>query len=347
MSPLQKTNTLLSVFIGAGLIYLLSPILTPFLVAIFLAYLGNPLVDTLQRWHCPRILGASIVFIGILLILLTLIGFLLPLLEHQISRLLASLPDAIRWLQQTALPWLSQHLGFQLPEIKSLNTILTEHWQQAGNFANLAWKTLTRSSITLLGWLANLLLIPVVTFYLLCDWPVLLANLRSLLPRRLEPFISQLFIEFDTVLSAFFRGQLLVMLILGIFYSVGLWIVGLDLALLIGVIAGLFTIVPYLGFTVGIVSASIATFIQFQNWTPVFYVWFVFALANILENVILVPLLIGDRIGLHPITVLFAVFCGGQLFGFLGILLALPVAAISMVLLRHLRTEYMQSSLYL
>jgi predicted PurR-regulated permease PerM len=346
VSPLQKTNTLLSVFIAAGLIYLLSPILTPFLIAIFLAYLGNPLVDALQRWHCPRILGASLVFIGILLILLTLVGFLFPLLAHQIRRFLASLPAAINWLQQTVLPWLSQHLDFQLPEIKSLNAILTEHWHQAGKFANIAWKTLTQSSITLLGWLANLLLIPVVTFYLLSDWPRLTANLRSLLPRRLEPFICQLFSEFDTVLSAFFRGQLLVMLALGIFYSLGLWVVGLDLALLIGVIAGLFTVVPYLGFIVGIISASIAAFIQFQDWTHVFYVWIVFAIGNVLENVILVPLLIGDRIGLHPITVLFAVFCGGQLFGFLGVLLALPVAAVSMVLLRHLRTEYIQSSLY-
>lgn len=350
MTTLQKTNVV-SVVIGivvtAALIYVLSPILTPFLIAIFLAYLGHPLVDALERWHIPRVFGALIIFIAMVFTILLLLGFLLPLLEHQISRIIASIPDGLRWIEQVALPWLNQYFGFKLPDNQSFSTILNQHWQQATNVANIAWKTVTQSSITLIGWMANLLLIPIVTFYLLSDWNVLITNIRSLLPRHLEAYVCQLFHEFDTVLSAFFRGQLLLMLTLGIFYTLGLWIIGINLALTIGIVAGFFTIVPYLGFIIGILSATLATYIQFQTWTPVSYIILLFLLASMLENFILTPWLVGDRIGLHPVVVLFAVFCGGQLFGFLGVLLALPVAAIIMVLLRHLRTEYVNSNFYM
>lgn len=347
MNTLQKFNVMVGIIITATFIYLLSPILTPFLIAIFLAYLGHPLVDILERWHVPRILGALIIFLAMIFILLMLIGFLVPLLEHQISRIIASIPDGLRWIEQVALPWLNQRLGFKLPEMQSFSTILNQHWQQATNLANIAWKTVTQSSITLIGWVANLLLIPVVTFYLLSDWHILINHIRSLLPRHLEAYVCQLFFEFDMVLTAFFRGQLLLMLTLGTFYILGLWIIGVNLALIIGIVAGFFTIVPYLGFIVGISSATLATYIQFQAWTPVSYVILLFVLASILENFILTPWLVGDRIGLHPIVVLFAVFCGGQLFGFLGVLLALPIAAIIMVLLRHLRTEYLNSNFYI
>lgn len=347
MTSRQKILVLVSIFLGAIVIYLLSPVLTPFLIAIFLAYLGNPLVDKLQNWHVPRTAAALFVFSFMILVLLLLIGFFIPVLEHQLSRLFTNLPATLNWIQNVMLPWISEHFGIQPFEMKPLGNIITEHWQQAGNIAALTWKTVTQSSRTVLGWLANLFLIPVVTFYLLRDWHWVITNIRALLPRPSEAFTCQLFNEFDEVISAFFRGQLSVMLVIGIFYILGLWFIGLNSALLIGVIAGLLTIVPYLGFATGIIAASIAAFIQFQTWTPVFYVWIVFGIANVLENTLLVPWLMGNRIGLHPVAVLFAIFCGGQLFGFLGVLLALPVAAVIMVLLRHLREQYVKSQLYL
>jgi len=346
MTSRQKITALIGIFLGAASIYLLSPILTPFLIAVFLAYLGNPLVDKLQSWHFPRLLAAIIVFSLMILALLLLIGFFVPLLEHQISRLLTNLPATLTWIQNVILPWISAHLDIQPFEIKPLGNIITEHWQQAGNIAALTWKTVTQSSLALLGWLADLCLIPVVTFYLLRDCHRVMINIRRLLPRHSEAFICQLFTEFNEVLSAFFRGQLLVILVLTIIYTTGLRLIDLTSALLIGVVAGLLTIVPYLGFFVGIIAASIAAFVQFHDWTHVFYVWIIFAIANVLENSFLTPLLVGDRIGLHPVAVLFAIFCGGQLFGFLGVLLALPVAAIIMVLLRHLREQYMKSRWY-
>lgn len=346
MTSTQKMTVLISIFLAAVALYILSPVLTPFLIAIFLAYLGNPLVDKLESWHVPRSLGVTIVFSLIILILLMIVGFLLPLLEHQITRFFDNLPIIFNWLQITALPWLTTHLGIAPIELKNVNTIISEHWKEASNIATVAWKTVTQSSLAILSILANVLLVPVVTFYLLRDWHLLIAHIRLLFPRHLEAFICELFSEFNEVLSAFFRGQLLVMLILAIVYSVGLWIVGLDLALLIGVVAGLFAIVPYLGFAVGIITATIAAIIQFHDWTPVFYIWTIFGVATIFENTMLTPILVGNHIGLHPIAVLFAIFCGGQLFGFLGVLLALPVAAVTMVVLRHLRDQYVKSKLY-
>jgi predicted PurR-regulated permease PerM len=346
MTSTQKVTLLASIFLAAACLYLLSPVLTPFFIALFLAYLGNPLVDQLQRWHLPRTAGVGIVFSLIITVLLLLIGFLVPLLEHQVSRLLANLPALLDWVQTIVIPWLTTHFGLAPLETKTFSNIVTEHWQQAGNIASIAWKTVSNSSLAILSWVTNLFLIPVVTFYFLRDWHHFITSIQTLLPRNLEAFISALFREFNEVLSAFFRGQLLVMLILTTVYSLGLSIVGLDLALLIGLISGLFAIVPYLGLAIGVITASIAAFAQFQDWLHVFYVWIVFGLATVLENTVLTPVLVGDRIGLHPVAVLFAIFCGGQLFGFLGVLLALPVAAVTMVLLRHLRDQYIHSRVY-
>ena len=343
----MKKTPIISIALIAGILYILSPILTPFFVAILLAYLGNPLVDQLERWHLPRTLGVSIVFSMIIAVLLLIIGFLVPLLEHQISNLLAILPAILNWIQNTLIKWLSIHLNFQPLEIKNLNNVLAEHWQHVGNLAAIAWKTVSQSGLTLLGWFANLFLVPLVTFYLLRDWHNLLNNIRTLLPRPSEALICQLAAECNEVLGAFFRGQLLVMLTQMIVYSLGLSLIGLNLALLVGVIAGLFTVVPYLGFAVGIILASLASLVQFQDWLHLFYVWGLFGLATVLENAVLTPVLVGNRIGLHPVVVLFAILCGGQLFGFLGVLLALPIAAVTMVLVRYLRHQYLRSPLYL
>jgi predicted PurR-regulated permease PerM len=193
---------------------------------------------------------------------------------------------------------------------------------------------------------ASFLLIIVVTFYLLRDWDVLVGRVRELLPRKTEPVIVQLAQQSDEVLGAFLRGQLLVMLSLAIVYTSGLMIIGLDLALLIGMMAGLVSFVPYLGFIVGIAAAIIAALFQFQEIMPLLYIAIVFGIGQMLEGMLLTPLLVGDRIGLHPVVVIFAVLAGGQLFGFVGVLLALPVAAVIAVVLRYLHAEYKKSALY-
>jgi predicted PurR-regulated permease PerM len=195
-------------------------------------------------------------------------------------------------------------------------------------------------------WLMNLLLIPVVTFYLLRDWDGLVVKVHDLLPRRIAPTAAKLATEVDTVLAAFVRGQLYVMLALGCIYSIGLWMTGLDLALLIGMLAGLVSFVPYLGAIVGIVTACVAALVQFHDLIHLVPVAIVFIIGQSLEGMVLTPMLVGDKIGLHPVAVMFAVLAGGQLFGFLGILLALPVASVIMVLLRHVHELYRDSDFY-
>ena len=332
----------------AWLLYLLSPILTPFVVAGLLAYLGDPLVDWLETKKLPRSASVSVVFLGISLIVLALLLILLPRVESQISKLLVKLPVYLEWARENLLPYLASVLpedALQL-DAQKLREALAQHWNKAGGVVAVVWSSISASGMALLGWLANLVLIPVLTFYLLRDWDHLVAGAQALLPRGKATVWTGLARESDEVLGAFLRGQVLVMFALGVIYTTGLWLVGLDFALLIGMFAGIVSFVPYLGLIVGIVIAGIAAVLQFQGVAELPAVVAVFIVGQLLEGSVLTPRLVGDRIGLHPVAVIFAVMAGGQLYGFFGILLALPVAAVVMVLLRHLLGSYRASLLY-
>ncbi|MHB1947773.1 MAG: AI-2E family transporter [Gammaproteobacteria bacterium] len=341
-----------SFFILVGLvvvaiIYFLSPILTPFLVAALISYLAAPIVDKLTSWHVPRLLSVILVFMVLLAIIILLLLCLIPLVGKQIIALIDVIPNTITWMQDIVLPWLDKTLGIQASiNVTTIKETLAENWSKAGDVANWVVKKALQSGRTLVEWMTNLLLIPVVTFYLLRDWDNILNNVRGLLPRHIEPTFVKIVKECDAVLSAFFRGQLLVMLSLGVIYSIGLTAIGLQIGLIIGAISGLVSIVPYLGFIVGIVSASIAAYVQFGTFTSILLVWLVFAIGQSLESTLLTPKLVGHRIGLHPVAVIFAVLAGGSLFGFFGVLLALPVAAVIMVWLRFLNQSYRHSRLY-
>ncbi|MCB1919506.1 MAG: AI-2E family transporter [Candidatus Competibacteraceae bacterium] len=334
--------------IAIGLLYLLSPVLTPFLFATLLAYLGDPLIDRLEARKIPRSWAVALVFGVILFGLLLLLLFLIPMLTHQFKGLIQRLPGHIDWFQTHVLPWLQAHLGVE-PEslsLRSLQTKLVALAQNIGDVAGSVLESFQASSTALFTWLANLILVPVVTFYLLRDWDLLVAKVRELLPRRIEPVVSHLARESDEVIGAFLRGQVIVMAALGVIYSVGLAVIGLDFSLLIGMLAGLVSFVPYLGLITGIVVASIAALMQFHSVLSLLPVMIVFGLGQLISDFFLTPKLVGDRIGLHPVAVLFAVLAGGHLFGFFGILLALPVAAVIAVLLRHAHDEYLKSVFY-
>jgi len=178
------------------------------------------------------------------------------------------------------------------------------------------------------------------------DWDILVEKIFHLLPRHIEPLIKKLALQSDEVLGAFLRGQIIVMASLAGIYSIGLWIAGLELALLVGLLAGLVSFVPYLGFIVGILAAIIASLIQFHDMSLLIPIALVFGIGQLLESLLLTPLLVGDKIGLHPVAVIFAIMAGGQLFGFVGILIALPVSAVIMVLLRHIYQSYVSSNIY-
>lgn len=331
------------------LIHQLQPVLMPFLVGILLAYLGDPLVDRLETRGLSRTWGVVAVFALFSLILLAMLLVLVPLLGRQLVRLYELAPLMLDWLQGTALPWGQQQFGLRADfwRLDRLKGLFTEHLGQASDFAGLLLAQVTSSGLALLAWLGNLLLIPVVSFYLLRDWDLMLAHLRNLLPRRREGLVVRLAGECHEVLGAFLRGQLLVMLALALVYAAGLMLLGLELGLLIGVLAGLASLVPYMGFVVGIAAALVAVLFQFGlEWYPLLGVLVVFTVGQLLEGMWLTPMLVGDRIGLHPVAVIFAVLAGGQLFGFTGVLLALPAAAVVMVLLRHVHDFYKLSALY-
>ncbi|WP_333875053.1 AI-2E family transporter [Methylobacter sp.] len=332
----------------AGLLYLLAPVLMPFAFAVMLAYLGDPLTDKLETYRLSRTNAVLVVFSGMTLVLVLVLLLLVPLLESQVENFLNNLPAYAAWLNETVIPWTQTrfHLGIRPINLNQIVNLVKSHWEQAGGVAASIMSSVSYSGGVIAEWLMNLLLIPVVTFYLLRDWDSLIAKVHDLLPRRIAPTAAKLAREVDTVLGAFVRGQLYVMLALGSIYSIGLWMTGLDLALLIGMLAGLVSFVPYLGSIVGIVTACIATLVQFHELIQLVPVAIVFVIGQSLEGMVLTPLLVGDKIGLHPVAVMFAVLAGGQLFGFLGILLALPVASIIMVLLRHVHDLYRYSDFY-
>lgn len=347
MSASDRWYWLLIALVSGFLIYLLAPVLTPFMAAAILAYIGDPLVDRLELYKLPRTLAVIIVFIVLSIIGVVAILILVPMLGRQFATLANKLPAYFDVLQNQLIPWINAHLNLNLQfNSDSLKSSLQGHWREAGSLAKTLAGYITHSGVLLVNWLANLILIPVVTFYLLRDWDILVARIREMLPRKSEPVISRLARSSDEVLGAFLRGQLLVMLALATVYSVGLWFAGLELALLIGMLAGLVSFVPYLGFIVGITAAGIAALLQFHDTLHLFYVLIVFAIGQGLEGMVLTPLLVGDRIGLHPVAVIFAVLAGGQLFGFLGVLLALPAAAVIAVILRYLHERYKDSALY-
>lgn len=340
---------ILALLVSTGwLVYLLAPVLTPFLISMLMAYLGDPLVDRLERVGLSRTVAVLIVFLGMLLFGSAAVLVVLPALQAQIAVLIQQVPTALDWVQQWLLPKISSLFATEETpiDIAALKAALLDHWREVGSLAKNIMLHIGRSGQLIAGWITYLLLIPVVTFYLLRDWDILVANVRDLLPRSVEPTVVKLAREIDSVLAEFLRGQLIVMAALGTFYIVGLWLVGLELAFIVGLLAGVVSFVPYLGVIVGIIVAGLAALVQFHDVAHVLGVAAVFGVGQVLEGMVLSPSLVGDRIGLHPVAVIFAVLAGGQLFGFLGVLLALPVAAVVVVLLRHSKQEYQQSELY-
>jgi predicted PurR-regulated permease PerM len=331
------------------LLWLLSPVLTPFVFAALLAWLGDPLVDRIERKGRSRNTAVALVFATMSLVVIVVLLILVPLIERQIATLVDSLPSYRDWLLRTAIPWLEGRTRMEIStwlDFDHLVELVRRNWERAGGVATTLLGYLSRSGFAILGLVANIALLPVLTYFFLRDWDLLVARVAALIPRDHLATVTKLARESSDVLGAFLRGQFLVMLILGVMYGLGLWGVGLDLGILIGIIAGLLTFVPYLGPASGIILGCIAALVQYGDWQHVAGVLAVFGIGQVIESYWLTPKMVGDRIGLHPAAVIFAVLAGGQLFGFLGMLLALPVAAVANVLLRYAELRYTHSRLY-
>lgn len=334
------------------LIYLLLDILAPFLIAAILAYICSPLVNKLSvmgvgKYQLGRTLAALATLILLIGLIIAAFLIIVPLLQKELLLVVQRLPAYLNVVLGHVEPWLLQYFGVKLDiNIGQIQTLLANNWKSAGNLAGNILTSISSGSLAFVGWMANFLLIPVVLFYFLRDWQQLLANVAQLFPRRWYDKTSVIASEVDLVLAEFLRGQLSVMLLMSAFYAIGLWFAGLDLALPIALVAGMLGFVPYLGITVGILLALLSAVLQFTALSQFVPLMLVFGLGQLLESFLLTPWLVGDRIGLHPVVVIFALLAGGQLFGFTGILLALPASAAIAVAVKHAQKAYLLSHYY-
>ncbi len=333
--------------VTAWLLYLLGPILTPFVAAAILAYICDPWVGRLCKWKLPRALATLLVMLALISLFTLLILIMLPLLAKEANNLMTRLPELLDAARLKLLPYVQDHFGITLQwDNATLKNLLLSHWQSAGGAAAKVLPWLGGGGAALLGMVMNVVLIPLVLFYLLRDWPQLLARIAQVIPRRQHAKVQEIAGEVDSVLGEFLRGQMAVMLLMSAFYVLGLWLAGLEFALPIGVVAGMLVFVPYLGMIAGLALATLAAFTQFDQFSSVLLVWAVFVTGQLLEGFLVTPWLVGKRIGLHPLAVIFVLLAFGQLFGFFGVLLALPVSAALLVGLRHAERWYLSSALY-
>lgn len=340
---------LVTTVVLAGLVYALHPILSPFVLGALIAYLGDPLVDRLEDRGYGRTMGVVLVFMLIILSLVLVLSVGLPLLIEQLDQAIRKIPELYRWLSNHALPWIQSQISVSPVKLPPINweAELAAHWQSVGKVTADTVARLTRSGLGVLGAVINLALVPVVAFYLMRDWDRMVEAVLDLIPKAWQQNVSLMVSEADDVLGAFMRGQLLVMLAQAVMYSIGLWLVGLEFAVILGTTAGLASIIPYAGAVIGVGSALAVAWFQFGGeLMPLVWVAVVFGVGQTVESMLLTPMLVGDRIGLHPVAVIFVLMAGGQLAGFTGILLALPVSAVLFVFFRHAIDYYRRTQTY-
>ncbi len=336
-----RLNWLIAIALTGWLLWLLAPVLTPFVAAALLAYIGDPLADRLQRLRLPRTIAVVSVFVLTFGALGLIVLLVFPLIQTQVSALLEALPGIILQAEQVWLPKLTHLLGIDPGEEIGLGAFLSRYSDLAGNWGATVLTSLSRSGGALVAAVISLFLVPILTFYMLRDWDPILQRIAAIVPTRQRDTVIALARETDEVLGAFLRGQILVMISLAIIYASGLALVGLRFAVAIGVVAGLVSFVPYLGFVLGIGLAGLTVALEPDPWLRLVGVVATFSVAQMIEGSILTPKLVGDRIGLHPVVVIFSVAAGGQLFGFFGVLLALPAAAVLSVLVRFAYNRYL------
>lgn len=338
----QKIAWLIAVGLTGWVLYLLAPILVPFVASALLAYLGDPLADRLQKLRLPRTLAVVAVFVLTFVMLALLIVLVGPLVAKQVGALFDALPEIARRAERVWLPTILDLFNIEAGEGVGIGPFLARYGEMFGNWSGKVLLSVGKSGGALAAAVLSLFLIPIITFYMLRDWDSIVVHLGALVPESQRETVFQLARESDEVLSAFLRGQLLVMLALAFIYSLGLSLVGVEFAIAIGVVSGLVSFVPYLGFVFGITLAGLTVAMQPDPLLPLLGVLATFSIAQLIEGSLLTPKLVGDRIGLHPVIVIFAVAAGGQLFGFFGILLALPAAAVLSVLVRFAYNRYLK-----
>ena len=344
----RQTATWIAIsLLGGFVVWLLAPVLTPFVVAAVLAYVLHPLVERLARRRVPRVVAVAIVEVTAIVIVLAVLLLIVPILSKQLPLLREQIPMFADRANAALTPLLSR-FGIDVAlDTTSIKAFVLKYLN-----ANLEdWTATALSSARiggsiLLAIVGNVFLVPLVLFYLLMDWNSLRQRLGGLIPPRLRDRTHGFIDECDSVLGQYLRGQLSVMIALAVYYSVGLSLFGFDLAVPVGVFTGLAVFIPYVGFGLGLILALISGVLQFSGWHGVIGVAVVFGIGQLLEGFVLTPRLVGERIGMSPLTVIFALLAFGHLFGFVGVLIALPVSAVLVVAVRRTREVYLASELF-
>ena len=335
-------------FVGCYLLYVLRSVLLPFVAGILLAYLLDPIVEKLQKCKMSRLSATLVVCLLAILIILPMLLFLGGMIENQVSLLLKATPKYLGLIMEKVKPILAC-LAEKFPDLQNSNIeeAIKGNIGNSLKFVGRVLKALVSNSFALVNLISLILIMPVVTFYMLRDWKSFVQKVEDLLPRKSKKNVIEILQEINVILSGFIRGQISVCIILGIFYSIGLRLVGLDLGLLVGFVAGIISFIPYVGSITGFILGVVLAFAQYGDISHVLYVVAVFMCGQFLEGNFLTPKLVGESVGLHPVWVMFALLAGGVLLGFLGLMLAVPMAAIIGVLVRHSICRYKQSTLYL
>jgi len=333
--------------LAALVVWLLAPVLTPFVIAAVLAYVLHPLVERLAHRHVPRVVAVAVVEVTAIVIALAVVLLIVPILSKQLPMLREQIPLFADRANATLTPLLSR-FGIDVTlDTASIKAFVLKYLN-----ANLEdWTATALSSARiggsiLLAIIGNLFLVPLVLFYLLMDWNSLRDRLGALIPPRVRERAQGFIDECDSMLGQYLRGQLSVMLALAVYYSVGLALFRFDLAVPVGVFTGLAVFIPYVGFGLGLILALISGVLQFAGWHGLLGVAVVYGIGQLLEGFVLTPRLVGERIGMSPLTVIFALLAFGHLFGFVGVLIALPVSAVMVVAVRRLRALYVESELF-
>lgn len=350
LQPAQKrTIAWLSIAaVTVLLLWLLAPVLTPFLIGAVLAYALHPAVERLAARRVPRVAAVLLVEVAVIVALLALLLLVVPVLSREIPLLREQIPLLADRINRGVMPRLAQFGIHVSLDIASIKTFAVKYLD-----ANLEdWLAAALSSARiggsfLLAIVGNAVLVPVVLFYLLMDWPHLVARAQQLVPQRMGSTVQGFVDECDSVLGQYLRGQLLVMLVLAAYYSTGLALFGFDLALPVGVFTGLAVFIPYLGFGLGLMLALLSGLLQFASVYAVVAVVVVYGIGQLVESFVLTPRLVGERIGMSPLAVIFALLAFGHLLGFVGVLVALPLSALLVVAVRRARATYLESRLYL
>jgi predicted PurR-regulated permease PerM len=335
------------VFFFSASLFLLSDILLPFIVGALSAYLLDPLADRLEARGMSRTAAASVISGLFFLLIILAILLILPLLQNQVVRFADNFPGYVERLHETARPLFEQLRAVLSEEdIKSLQSGAAKYTGDAMIWVGRIIKGVLSGGMAVVNLLSLLFVTPLVTWYMLRDWDVMVARIDSWMPRAHVGVIREQARLIDETIAGFIRGQLTVCFIQGCFFGIGLTLVGLDFGFLVGLVAGLLSFVPYVGIAVGLVIGFAIALAQFSSVGPILGVAGVFAVGQVIEGNFLTPKMVGDRVKLHAVWIVFALFAFGNLFGFVGVLIAVPTAAVIGVLVRFFIARYLESDLY-